>query len=93
MRSQIVTASKRNAIHLPFAYTEQGIGMLSGLLKNKTAIKVSVDIMNAFVEMRCFIMLNQTVFSRVVNIENNLEFDCREFHIVQVHYEHLAREG
>ena len=42
MRSQNVTASKRNIRHLPYAYTEQGIAMLSGLLKNDIAVQVSI---------------------------------------------------
>ena len=44
--------------YLPYVFTEQGIAMLSGLLKNETAVKVSINIMNAFVEMRRFIANN-----------------------------------
>ena len=40
--------------YLPYVFTEQGIAMLSGLLKNDIAIQVSINIMNAFVEMRKF---------------------------------------
>ena len=40
--------------YLPYVFTEQGIAMLSGLLKNEIAVKVSINIMNAFVEMRKF---------------------------------------
>ena len=62
LRSQIATASEientkfRNKRYLPYAFTEQGIAMLSGLLKSEIAVKVSVNIMNAFVEMRKFMM-------------------------------------
>ena len=38
--------------YLPYVFTEQGIAMLSGLLKNDIAIKVSINIMDAFVELR-----------------------------------------
>lgn len=71
LRSQIVTASKientkfRNKKYLPYAFTEQGIAMLSGLLRNEIAIKVSINIMNAFVEMRKFISLNGQLFERL----------------------------
>lgn len=41
--------SKVSRKYLPYVFTEQGIAMLSGLLKNKIAIKVSINIMNAFV--------------------------------------------
>ena len=82
MRSQIATASKnfenkfRNKKHLPYAFTEQGIAMLSGLLKNDIAIQVSINIMNAFVEMRKFILLNGEVFQEINTIkEKLLEYD------------------
>ena len=43
--------------------------MLSGLLRNEIAVQVSINIMNAFVEMRKFLMLNGQVFERLTNIE------------------------
>ena len=61
LRCQFVTASKfndnkfRNKKYLPYAFTEQGIAMLSALLKSDIAISVSISIMKAFVEMRKFI--------------------------------------
>ena len=78
MRSQIATASKilenkfRNKKYLPYAFTEQGIAMLSGLLKNDIAIQVSINIMNAFIEMRKFILNNGQVFERLTNVEYEL---------------------
>jgi hypothetical protein len=79
MRLQSATASKRNVRYRPYAYTEQGIGMLSGLLKNKTAIQVSIGIMNAFVEMRHFINANRDVFAKMVIIDNKLLEHDRKF--------------
>ena len=46
--------------------------MLSGLLKNDIAVQVSINIMNAFVEMRKFLMLNGQVFERMTNMEYKL---------------------
>ena len=57
---------------LPYVFTEQGIAMLSGLLKNDIAIQVSINIMNAFVEMRKFLMRNGQVFERLTNVEYKL---------------------
>lgn len=54
--------------YLPYVFTEQGILMLSGVLKNEIAIEVSVSIMRAFVEMRKFLMLNGQVFERLTNV-------------------------
>lgn len=54
MRSQIVTASqrKRNIHALPYAFTEQGVAMLSGILNSDKAINMNISIMRAFVEIR-----------------------------------------
>ncbi len=74
LRSQFATSSleKENyggRRYLPYVFTEQGIAMLSGLLKNDIAIQVSINIMNAFVEMRRFIATNGQVFERLTSIE------------------------
>ncbi len=73
LRSQIVTLEEnagrgKHRKYLPYAFTEQGIAMLSGLLKNDIAIQVSINIMNAFVEMRKFLMMNGQVFERLTSI-------------------------
>ncbi len=76
--SQIATASAidekkfRNKRYSPYAFTEQGIAMLSGLLKNDVAVQVSINIMNAFVEMRKFIVNNGKVFEGLTNVEYKL---------------------
>lgn len=54
---------------LPYAFTEQGIAMLSTVLKSKTAIEVSIQIMDVFVEMRRFILKNAQLFQRLDNVE------------------------
>ncbi|HET9278603.1 MAG TPA: ORF6N domain-containing protein [Flavitalea sp.] len=61
MRSQFVTASldKRNTKVTPYAFTEQGIAMLSGILNSDKAIKMNIAIMRAFVEVRR-VLLQQT---------------------------------
>ena len=74
LRSQIVTSSLKKENYggrryLPYAFTEQGIAMLSGLLKNEIAVQVSIYIMDAFVEMRKFIATNGQVFERLTNVE------------------------
>ena len=57
---------------LPTVFTEQGIAMLSGLLKNDIAVQVSINIMDAFVEMRRFIVNNGQVFERLTSVEYKL---------------------
>lgn len=55
-RSQIVTLNEtsrgKNVKYMPYAFTEQGVAMLSAVLRSKVAIQVSIQIMNAFVQMR-----------------------------------------
>lgn len=63
-----------------YVFTEQGVAMLSGVLKSNTAIKVSIQIMSAFVTMRNFISLNSQMFQRMdfiekKQIENESKFD------------------
>ena len=53
----------------PYMFTEQGIAMLSGILRSDIAIQVSIRIMNSFVEMRRFIANNALLFEKVSNIE------------------------
>lgn len=54
---------------LPYVFTEQGISMLASVLHSKVAIKVSIGIMRAFVEMRRFIASNALLFERISNVE------------------------
>lgn len=77
LRSQIATLEEntgrgKHRKYLPYVFTEQGIAMLSGLLKNDIAIQVSINIMNAFVEMRKFISSNGQLFERLTNVEYKL---------------------
>lgn len=53
----------------PYAFTEQGIAMLSSVLKSKTAVGVNIRIMRAFVSMRRFIATNAQLFQRLETIE------------------------
>ena len=58
--------------YLPYVYTEQGISMLAGVLKNDIAIQVSISIIRAFIEMRKFISSNSQIFERLTNVEYKL---------------------
>ena len=55
--------------YYPYVYTEQGISMLSSVLRSSVAINVSVSIMRAFVEMRRFIASNAHMFERIERVE------------------------
>lgn len=72
LRSQSETLESQRGKHrkyLPYVFTEQGVSMLSAVLRSETAIKVSIQIINAFVKMRKFISDNAGIFQRLDKIE------------------------
>jgi phage regulator Rha-like protein len=92
LRFQIGTLNKNSGRgshrkYLPRVFTEQGIAMLSAVLKTETAIQVSIQIIQAFVEMRRFLGQNATLFQRldqleIKQIENDKKFD-QLFHALE----------
>jgi len=71
LRLQIETSNTKRGgrRYLPYAFTEQGVAMLSAVLRSETAVKVSIQIMQAFVEMKKFIATNAGIFQRLDKIE------------------------
>lgn len=71
LRSQIVTSSSQHGgrRYLPYVFTEQGISMLSAVLKSDIAISVSIKIIDSFVSMRRFLAINGEVFQRISEVE------------------------
>ena len=69
LKSQNATSSWGGDRRLPYAFTEQGIAMLSSVLKSQTAVDVNIRIMRAFVSMRRFIATNAQLFQRLETIE------------------------
>lgn len=62
--------------YLPYVFTEQGVAMASAILRSDIAVKMSVEIMEAFVEMRRMLISNASLFHRLDNIElKQLEAD------------------
>ncbi len=72
----------RSEKYLPYVYTEQGISMLSGILKNEIAVQVSINIMRAFIEMRKFIAYNGQIFKRLTSVEYKLLEHDKKFNEV-----------
>ena len=75
LRFQIGTLKEKKSTvgqhtkYLPFVFTEQGVSMLSAVLRSEIAAKISIQIMDAFVSMRKFMSENGDVFQRLDNIE------------------------
>lgn len=59
----------KNIKYLPYVFTENGVAMLSGLLRTETAIDVNIRIMRAFNAMRHFVASNIQIFNRIASIE------------------------
>ena len=78
LRFQIGTSSLNygGRRYLPYAFTEQGVAMASAILRSDIAVRMSVQIMEAFVEMRRMLISNASLFHRLDNIElKQLEAD------------------
>lgn len=85
LRSQFATSSSKDSLrfqfgtlestrgkhrkYLPYVFTEQGVSMLSAVLRSDIAIKVSIQIIEAFVEMRKIISSNSLLFSKMEALE------------------------
>ena len=72
-KSQFATSNSivMGARKRPYAFTEQGVAMLSGVLKSSTAVEANIRIMRAFVSMRHFMVNNAAIFQRLETIEFN----------------------
>ena len=68
--------------YLPYVFTEKGIAMLAGILKNEIAVQVSIKIIKSFIEMRKIIANNGQVYSEISNIKYKLLEHEKNFDIV-----------
>ncbi|MGB4268224.1 MAG: ORF6N domain-containing protein [Spirochaetota bacterium] len=76
LRYQFGTSSWGGVRYLTYAFTEQGVAMLSGVLKSDTAVRVNIEIMRAFVAMRRFLSSNAQIFQRLDIVERKqIEYD------------------
>lgn len=87
LRFQIGTSKQNEEFrggrrYLPYVFTEQGIAMLAGVLKNDIAVKVSISIIKSFIEMRKFISSNGQIFERLTNLEYKLQEHDKKFDII-----------
>ena len=71
----ISNESRGGRRYLPYAHTEQGAAIPSSVLRSETAVRVSVQIMRAFVEMRRFLAANAQVFERVRELDARQRLD------------------
>ena len=80
LRSQIGTLSHgQHSKYLPYAFTEQGVAMLSGLLKSKRAIETNIAIVRTFVALRKWMQSNKELAEKIRHLESKYD---RQFKIV-----------
>jgi phage regulator Rha-like protein len=72
MRSQFVTASKRNIRYKSYAFTEQGVAMLSSVLNSERAIMVNIQIIRTFTKLKEFLATNKQLREKIEKMEKSL---------------------
>ena len=82
MRSQNVTASKRNARFLPWAFTEHGALMAANVLQSERAIQMSVELINAFIRLRQMALSVEELARKVEALERGFRKHGEDFQIV-----------
>jgi hypothetical protein len=76
--SQFTASNWGGRRKLPLVFTEQGVAMLSGVLRSKKAIEINIQIIRAFISMRRFISKNIELFDRIDNFERKqIEFEIK----------------
>ena len=73
MRSQIVTASRRNVGAPPYAFTEQGVAILSSVLRSSRAVEVNIAIMRTFVQLRRLMDSNRDLGRKIETLEKKYD--------------------
>jgi len=79
LRSQIATSNRGGLRYAPFAFTEQGVAMLSSVLKSEKAIEINIAIMRAFVFMRQYALSHKDLTDKLKKLERKYD---RKFHSI-----------
>ena len=91
MRSQIVTACKRNIRYRPLAFTEHGIAMLSSVLRSERAIQVNIAIIKAFIKLRHAALSSRDVARRVEKLEGKVDMHDTDIRLILDDMKRLKR--
>jgi hypothetical protein len=73
LRSQIATSSWGGRRYRPHAFTEQGVAMLSSVLRSKRAVQVNIEIMRAFVRLRRMLASNEELARKLAALERKYD--------------------
>jgi ORF6N domain len=89
LRSQFATSSWGGERYLPYAFTEQGVAMLSSVLNSERAIEVNIAIMRAFVRLREILLTHKDLASKIAALElkyknHDMRFSEYDRHIMAI---------
>ena len=73
LRTQIATSKRGGVRYLPFAFTEQGVAMLSSVLNSSKAIQINMQIVRAFVFVRQYALSHQDLTERLMELEGRYD--------------------
>ncbi len=73
LRSQVVTSSWGGSRYAPYAFTEQGVAMLSSVLRSERAIAVNIEIMRTFVKLRSMLESNKDLAKKLAALETKYD--------------------
>lgn len=80
----------RNIKHPPYAFTQEGVAMLSGILRSPEAVKVNVAIMRAFVRLRQGLTIRRELLKRLVNVEKRVGLHDEELSELRALFDGLS---
>jgi len=92
LRSQFVTAAKRNVRYQPLAFTEHGVAMLSAVLRSERAVQMSIAIIRAFVRMRELMAANKDIAARVEKLERGHDRTASVIEVLVEDIDRLAQD-
>ena len=78
LKSQIATSSWGGVRKMPFVFTEQGVAMLSSILRSEKAIQINMQIIDTFVKMRQWAIENKEMAQRLAELEHYFIQHCKD---------------
>lgn len=81
LRCQLGTSNRGGVRYRPMAFTEQGIAMLSSVLRSRRAVEVNIEVMRAFVQLRHFVMDNDALRFAITGLEQRMSRNERDIQI------------
>jgi hypothetical protein len=82
LRSQNATSNKGGTRYMPFAFTEHGVAMISGILNSPKAVQMNIEIIRAFVSLRHFALAHQGLALKIAELEAFLGKELSDIHTV-----------